>query len=143
MTDADVDGEHIETLILTFFFRHLPDVIRKGYLYIAQPPLYKLTFGKDIKYVYSDEEKDQAIKEFNANKKNNINVSIQRYKGLGEMNPEQLWDTTMNPVNRVLKQINIADAEEADAVFTMLMGDEVPPRKHFIQNNAKVATLDV
>ncbi len=139
MTDADVDGEHIETLILTFFFRHLPDIIKNGFLYIAQPPLYKLTSGKDIKYVYSDEEKDKTMKEFTAGR----NVSIQRYKGLGEMNPDQLWETTMNPKNRVLKQITIEDGEEADAVFTMLMGDEVPPRKHFIQNNAQTATLDI
>ena len=143
MTDADVDGEHIETLILTFFFRHLPEVIRQGYLYIAQPPLYKITYAKDTRYVYSDEEKDLTIKEFTQNKKTGLPVQIQRYKGLGEMNPEQLWDTTMNPENRILKQINIEDAEEADATFTMLMGDEVPPRKHFIQTNARVATLDV
>jgi len=143
MTDADVDGEHIETLILTFFYRHLPEVIRQGYLYIAQPPLYKVQNGKDVRYVYSDEEKDLTVKEFTQNKKISPSVQIQRYKGLGEMNPEQLWDTTMNPQNRILKQITIGDAEEADATFTMLMGDEVPPRKHFIQSNAKVATLDV
>lgn len=143
MTDADVDGEHIETLILTFFFRHLPEVIRQGYLYIAMPPLFKLTYGKDFRYVYTEEQKDAAVKEMMAGKKDGAKVSIQRYKGLGEMNPEQLWETTMNPVNRILKQVNIDDAEEADQVFTMLMGDEVPPRKHFIQSNAKVATLDV
>lgn len=159
MTDADVDGEHIETLILTFFFRHLPDVIKEGFLYIAQPPLYKIQMGKNSHYAYSDLEKDQIIKaggdkdalkaavEKNEPTSETVEikrgVSIQRYKGLGEMNPEQLWDTTMNPQNRLLKQITIDDAEEADATFTMLMGDEVPPRKHFIQNNAKVATLDV
>jgi len=142
MTDADVDGEHIETLILTFFFRHLPDIIKQGYLYIAQPPLYKLQTGKDIQYAYSDEEKEGVIKSMTGTKTKAV-VNIQRYKGLGEMNPEQLWETTMNPVNRILKQVNIEDAEEADAVFTMLMGDEVPPRKHFIQSNAKTATLDV
>ena len=155
MTDADVDGEHIETLILTFFFRHLPDIIRQGFLYIAQPPLYKVQMGKNIQYAYSDEEKDNIMKgagkvtvvegevaqtEDGAPKRG---FTIQRYKGLGEMNPEQLWETTMNPANRILKQVKIDDAEEADATFTMLMGDEVPPRKHFIQNNAKVATLDV
>ena len=156
MTDADVDGEHIETLILTFFFRHLPEIIREGYLYIAQPPLYKVQVGKNAFYAYSDIEKDDILKANgkkadvviedagesspDANKKG---YSIQRYKGLGEMNPEQLWETTMNPENRVLKKVNIDDAEEADAVFTMLMGDEVPPRKHFIQSNAKTATLDV
>ncbi|HKC14725.1 MAG TPA: DNA topoisomerase (ATP-hydrolyzing) subunit B [Patescibacteria group bacterium] len=139
MTDADVDGQHIETLILTFFFRHLPEVIRQGYLYIAQPPLYKITIGKDSTYVYADEQKDELLKTTKTDQK----ISIQRYKGLGEMNPDQLWETTMNPANRILKQINIADAEEADAVFTMLMGDEVPPRKHFIQSNAKTATLDI
>ncbi len=138
MTDADVDGQHIETLILTFFFRHLPEIIKQGYLYIAQPPLYKLTSGKTAQYAYSDTEKDTFIKGLNGKA-----VSIQRYKGLGEMNPEQLWETTMNPANRILKQVEIDDAEETDAVFTMLMGDEVPPRKHFIQSNAKSATLDL
>jgi len=142
MTDADVDGEHIETLILTFFFRHLPDIIREGYLYIAQPPLYKLQTGKDIQYAYSDEEKESVIKSMN-NTKARATINIQRYKGLGEMNPEQLWQTTMNPANRILKQVSIEDAEEADAVFSMLMGDEVPPRKHFIQSNARTATLDI
>jgi len=142
MTDADVDGEHIETLILTFFYRHLLDIIKQGYLYIAQPPLYKLQTGKDIEYAYSDEEKEQVMKVLNG-KKARATINIQRYKGLGEMNPEQLWETTMNPVNRILKQVAIEDAEEADAVFTMLMGEEVPPRKHFIQSNAKQAQLDV
>ncbi len=139
MTDADVDGEHIETLILTFFYRHLPEVIRSGYLYVAMPPLYKLQRGKDIKYAYNEGEKEQAMKDI----KGNGNINLQRYKGLGEMNADQLWDTTMNPENRLLKQINIDDAEEADAVFTMLMGDAVPPRKHFIQTNAITATLDI
>jgi DNA gyrase subunit B len=140
MTDADVDGEHIETLILTFFYRHLPEVIRKGYLYVAMPPLFKVQRGKEIRYAYTEDERDKAIKEL---KSGNANISIQRYKGLGEMNPEQLWETTMNPTNRLLKQVNITDAEESDAVFTMLMGDEVPPRKHFIQTNAITATLDI
>ena len=139
MTDADVDGQHIETLILTFFYRHLPEIIRQGYLYIAQPPLYKLSFGKNSQYAYTDPEKDSIIQSLGSGAK----VSIQRYKGLGEMNPDQLWETTMNPKNRILKQIHIDDAEEADAVFTMLMGDEVPPRKHFIQSNAKQAILDI
>lgn len=140
MTDADVDGEHIETLVLTFFYRHMPEVIRRGYLYVAMPPLFKLQRGKDIRYAYSEKERDDLLKEM---KKGNTNVSIQRYKGLGEMNAEQLWETTMNPENRILKQVNIEDAEEADEVFTMLMGDQVPPRKHFIQTNAMTATLDV
>ena len=140
MTDADVDGEHIETLILTFFYRHLPEIIRLGYLYVAMPPLFKLQKGKEIRYAYSEEERDSHLKEM---KTGSMNVGIQRYKGLGEMNAEQLWDTTMNPENRVLKQISINDAEDADQVFTMLMGEEVPPRKHFIQTNAMTATLDI
>lgn len=139
MTDADVDGEHIETLILTFFYRHLPDIVKNGFLYVAMPPLYKIQRGKDVRYAYNDEEKDRIIKEM----KNGSNISIQRYKGLGEMNPDQLWETTMNPTNRILKQVSILDAEDADATFTMLMGDEVPPRKHFIQTNAITATLDI
>ncbi len=142
MTDADVDGEHIETLLLTFFFRHLPDIVKKGFLYVAQPPLYKIQVGKEIKYAYSDEEKDATTKSMTAGKKNQT-ANIQRYKGLGEMNADQLWETTMNPQNRILKQVTVDDLEEADAVFTMLMGDEVPPRKHFIQSNAKQAILDV
>ncbi len=143
MTDADVDGQHIETLILTFFFRHMPEIIKQGYLYVAQPPLYKVSHGKDSSYAYSEEEKESAIKKIYTSKKISSGANIQRYKGLGEMNPDQLWETTMNPVNRILKQVNIADGEEADAVFTMLMGDQVPPRKHFIQSNAKHANLDV
>jgi len=139
MTDADVDGQHIETLILTFFYRHLPEIIRQGYLYVAQPPLYKVTSGKNSAYFLTDQEKDEYVKSLGAGAK----ISTQRYKGLGEMNPDQLWETTMNPKNRSLKQVVIEDAEEADAVFTMLMGDEVPPRKFFIQSNAKTATLDI
>jgi DNA gyrase subunit B len=140
MTDADVDGEHIETLLLTFFYRHLPQIITEGYLYIAQPPLYKLNRGKDIRYAYSDEEKEKILLEM---KNGTAIINVQRYKGLGEMNKDQLWDTTMNPANRVLKQVTIDDVEEADAVFTMLMGDEVPPRKQFIQSNATMANLDI
>jgi DNA gyrase subunit B len=140
MTDADVDGEHIETLLLTFFYRHLPQIIQSGYLYIAQPPLYKLSRGKDTRYAYSDEEKEKILKEM---KSGNIIINVQRYKGLGEMNKDQLWDTTMNPVNRILKQVTIEDVEETDSVFTMLMGDEVPPRKQFIQSNARQANLDI
>jgi len=140
MTDADVDGEHIETLLLTFFYRHLPQIIQGGYLYIAQPPLYKLSRGKDIQYAYSDEEKEIVLKGM---KTNNMTINIQRYKGLGEMNKDQLWETTMNPANRILKQVTVEDVEEADETFTMLMGDEVPPRKQFIQSNATTATLDI
>jgi DNA gyrase subunit B len=146
MTDADVDGEHIRTLLLTFFYRHLPDVIKNGHLFIAQPPLYKIQAGKKIFYVYSDEEKEKIMAEILKEEpfKTNSNlVIIQRYKGLGEMNPEQLWETTMNPANRILKQVSIADAEEADYVFSMLMGDEVPPRKKFIVTHAKLANLDL
>ena len=140
MTDADVDGEHIRTLLLTFFFRYMPVIIEKGYLYIAQPPLFKISWSKENHYAYSDEERDKIIKSYKAESKN---ISIQRYKGLGEMNPEQLWETTMNPVNRVLKQVNMEDAARADEVFNMLMGDEVPPRKKFIQTHAKMANLDI
>ncbi|MBI4089738.1 MAG: DNA gyrase subunit B [Candidatus Levybacteria bacterium] len=150
MTDADVDGEHIETLLLTFFYRHLPQIITEGYLYIAQPPLYKLQRGKDIRYAYSDEEKENVSRimrngteKRNESNRHSATISVQRYKGLGEMNKDQLWETTMNPANRVLKQITIEDAEEVDSVFTMLMGDEVPPRKHFIQSNATQANLDI
>jgi len=146
MTDADVDGEHIRTLLLTFFYRHLSDVIKNGHLFIAQPPLYKIQAGKKIFYVYSDEEKEKIMAEILKEEPFKINpnlVIIQRYKGLGEMNPEQLWETTMNPKNRILKQVNIADAEEADYVFSMLMGDEVPPRKKFIVTHAKLANLDL
>lgn len=153
MTDADVDGAHIRTLVLTFFFRYLPDLLTRGYIYIAQPPLYKLQRGKESHYAFSDEERDQILKRlYNGHGelvvvdevgKKGPNVMIQRYKGLGEMNPEQLWETTMNPENRILKQITIEDAEKANEVFTMLMGDEVPPRKRFIQTHAKQAILDV
>jgi DNA gyrase subunit B len=141
MTDADVDGEHIMTLLLTFFFRHMPDVINKGHLYIAQPPLFKISSGKKIAYAYSDKERDEIIKDLTVKLKTS-NFNIQRYKGLGEMNPEQLWETTMNPENRILKQVAIGDAQEADYVFSMLMGDEVPPRKKFIVTHAKMASLD-
>lgn len=139
MTDADVDGEHIRTLLLTFFFRYLPGIIERGYLYIAQPPLYKISSGKEAHYAYSEEEKNDIVK----SKINGKATGIQRYKGLGEMNPEQLWETTMNPQSRIMKQIKIEDAAEADRVFSMLMGNEVPPRKRFIQTHAKMATLDV
>jgi DNA gyrase subunit B len=137
MTDADVDGEHIKTLLLTFFYRHMPEIISRGYLYIALPPLYRVQAGKDIKYAFDDEEKDRVVKEIGGK------LLIQRYKGLGEMNPTQLWETTMDPKMRTLKQVSVEDAEEADRMFTMLMGEEVPPRKKFIQTHAKMATLDI
>lgn len=141
MTDADVDGEHIMTLLLTFFYRHLPYVIEKGHLYVAQPPLFKIVSGKNAWYAYSDSERDALLKEHKADIKGT--PTIQRYKGLGEMNPEQLWETTMNPENRILRQVQVEDAGAADQVFTMLMGEEVPLRKRFIQTHAKSATLDI
>jgi DNA gyrase subunit B len=141
MNDADVDGEHITTLALTFFFRHLPEVVRQGYLYIAMPPLFKISHGKTEEYVYSDDERETYLKKLPA--KEREKVKIQRYKGLGEMNPEQLWSTTMNPETRVLKKVTIVDAQKADAVFDTLMGSDVPPRKKFIQTHAKMANLDV
>jgi len=144
MTDADVDGEHIKTLLLTFFYRHMPDIIKRGYLYVALPPLYKIQAQKDIHYVYDDEEKDKLINDVFAKQgKNNGKYTIQRYKGLGEMNPEQLWETTMDPKVRILKQVSNDDVEEADRIFTVLMGEEVAPRKKFIQTHAKLATLDI
>ena len=142
MTDADVDGEHIRTLLLTFFFRHMPQIIQNGHLYVAQPPLYKIQQGKKIQYSYSEEEKDIIIKSL-ISQKSPTTPNVQRYKGLGEMNPEQLWETTMNPDNRILKQVTIEDMQETDHVFAMLMGDEVPPRKKFIVTHAKLANLDI
>lgn len=143
MNDADVDGEHITTLGLTFFFRHLPSVVQQGYLYIAMPPLFKVWAGKDTeKYVFSEDERDQAINEFKA-KNPKATVNVQRYKGLGEMNAEQLWETTMNPKTRILKKVTIDDAAMAEKTFTVLMGDEVSPRKKFIQSHAQNAQLDI
>ncbi len=140
MTDADIDGSHIATLILTFFFRYMYELIEKGYIYIATPPLYLLKKGKDHRYCWSDAERDTLVEEMKAGKE--VNVGIQRYKGLGEMNAEQLWDTTLNPENRTLKLVTIDSAAEADRVFSMLMGDEVPPRREFIEANAKYANVD-
>lgn len=139
MTDADVDGSHIRTLLLTFFFRHLHDVVWQGYLYIAQPPLYRVQGGKEQHWVYSDREKDELVQKLKSRK-----VEVQRYKGLGEMSPQQLWETTMNPATRTVLQVKIEDAARADEVFRMLMGEEVPPRKAFIQAHAKsVRNLDI
>ncbi len=177
MTDADVDGSHIRTLLLTLFYRYFPDLVREGYIYIAQPPLYKLQKGKDVRYAYSDEEKDKLLVEMTGRKdvlkqvekteqknqtadednqtaKENVEesgvgekvagVNIQRYKGLGEMNPEQLWETTMDPQTRLMTQVTVEQAEKADEVFEMLMGSDVAPRKRFIQTHAKeVKNLDV
>ncbi|MEI7765361.1 MAG: DNA topoisomerase (ATP-hydrolyzing) subunit B [bacterium] len=166
-TDADVDGAHIRTLLLTLFYRHFKMVLDAGYIYIAQPPLYKIKKGKEISYAYTDDEKEKIIgkggevseiqevvegedsmedeeeeKEGDTKKKSN-KIHIQRYKGLGEMNPEELWETTMDPAHRIIKKVNIEDAEEANKVFDILMGSEVPPRKSFIQSNAKLANIDI
>ena len=141
MTDADVDGAHIATLLLTLFYRHTPGVFEKGYVYLAIPPLYKISHGTTSKYVYTDDEKETYLKTLSPTEQNK--VGLQRYKGLGEMNPEQLWDTTMNPATRTLKQISVLDAIHADEVFTTLMGQEVAPRKKFITTHAKLANLDV
>jgi DNA gyrase subunit B len=165
-TDADVDGAHIRTLLLTLIFRHFRPIIDGGFVYIAQPPLYKITRGKDVQYVYSDEEKNRLLgkdadmvilegeggeesaepepeEEEEAKKKSSSRIRIQRYKGLGEMNPEELWETTMDPQNRILKQVTIDDAADADRVFDILMGEDVSSRKSFIQSNAKTANLDI
>ena len=140
MTDADVDGSHIRTLLLTFLFRHMPGLVQGGFVYIAVPPLYKIKIGKKEQYVFSDEEKEAVVAELGDKK----NLTIQRFKGLGEMNPDQLADTTMNPETRKLLQVKLEDVVEADRIFTMLMGEEVPPRKKFIEENAsKVTNLDV
>lgn len=140
MCDADVDGQHIVTLLLTFFYRHLQVVIEKGHLYIAMPPLYRIQIGKESLYAYNEEGKKEIVATRSSNKKK---IGIQRYKGLGEMNPDQLWETTMNPVRRILKKVIVEDAHKADQVFTTLMGSEVPPRKRFIQTYARTANLDV
>jgi DNA gyrase subunit B len=142
MCDADVDGSHIETLILTFFFRHMKTLIENGYVYIATPPLYLVKKGGKQKYAWSDEEKDEYIAELRGKSESDSGIGIQRYKGLGEMNAEQLWTTTMNPEQRTLRQVTINNAAAADHVFSMLMGDEVPPRRAFIEENAKYANID-
>ena len=141
MTDADVDGSHIRTLILTFFFRYMRELVEKGYVYIALPPLYLLKKGKTEKYAWSDDDRDRVAVEIAGD--NAESVGVQRYKGLGEMNPEQLWSTTMNPENRSLKRVTIESAAEADHLFSMLMGDEVAPRREFIEQNAKYANIDI
>ncbi|MDX1627734.1 MAG: DNA topoisomerase subunit B, partial [Fulvivirga sp.] len=142
MTDADVDGSHIRTLILTFFFRYMHELIEKGYLYIALPPLYLLKKGKDERYCWTEDERVKLVKEMAGDGKVE-SVGVQRYKGLGEMNPEQLWTTTMDPEHRSLKRVTIESAAEADHLFSMLMGDEVAPRREFIEKNAKYANVDV
>ncbi len=141
MTDADVDGSHIATLILTFFFRYMKELIEKGYVYIATPPLYLIKKGKEQKYCWDDGQRDIFVKEL-SNNGSEKGIHIQRYKGLGEMNAEQLWSTTMDPVYRTLRQVTIESGTEADRIFSMLMGDEVPPRREFIERNAKYANID-
>jgi DNA gyrase subunit B len=175
MADADVDGSHIRTLLLTFFYRYYEELIKQGYIYIAQPPLYRLQKGKEVHYAYTEEEKNKIIKDIQKlqsgpvvagkkikPKKEKIEIimetdesesevgekisgiNIQRYKGLGEMNPEQLWETTMDPAQRMMKQISIEDASAADRIFDVLMGSEVEPRRRFIQTHAKsVENLDI
>jgi DNA gyrase subunit B len=142
MTDADVDGSHIRTLILTFFFRYMRDLIEQGYVYIALPPLYLLKKGREERYCWNEEEREAIVKELSKGG-NEDSVGVQRYKGLGEMNPEQLWSTTMDPSRRTLKQVSIESAAEADHLFSMLMGDEVAPRREFIEKNAKYARIDI
>ena len=137
MTDADVDGSHIRTLLLTFFYRYMKPLVEAGYVFIAQPPLYQVKKGKQVNYAYSDEQLNELVKSL-------AKPAIQRYKGLGEMNPEQLWDTTMDPEKRTMKKITLEDAVEADRIFTILMGDQVEPRREFIETHAKyVKNLDV
>ncbi len=142
MCDADVDGAHIRTLLLTFFFRHMEQLISGGHLYIAQPPLFHIKVGKQVKYVYTDEERDSIVAEYRESH-NGKEPEVGRYKGLGEMNPETLWDTTMDPGKRTVLQVTIEEAMEADKIFNMLMGDEVGPRKRFIESHARSANLDV
>lgn len=140
MTDADVDGSHIDTLLLTFFFRHMPDLIKGGHVYIASPPLYLVRRGREEEYCWTEEQRIAAIERLGKGRESA--VTVQRYKGLGEMDAEQLWDTTMNPERRILRQITIDNAAEADRIFSMLMGDEVPPRREFIERHAKYANID-
>ena len=140
MTDADVDGSHIDTLIMTLFYRYMPEVIQGGHLYIANPPLYKCSKGKISEYCYTDEERQAFMQKYGDGTENGIHT--QRYKGLGEMNPEQLWETTMNPETRILKQVSIENAAEADYIFSMLMGDDVAPRREFIEKHATYANID-
>ncbi|MBN8684260.1 MAG: DNA topoisomerase (ATP-hydrolyzing) subunit B [Chitinophagales bacterium] len=142
MCDADIDGSHITTLILTFFFRYMRPLIEKGHIYIAQPPLYLVKKGKNQRYCWNDKDRREATLEFSGGREDDDSVKVQRYKGLGEMNAEQLWETTMDPAARILKQATIDDAAEADRYFSMLMGDEVPPRRAFIEANAKYARID-
>jgi len=142
MCDADIDGSHIVTLILTFFFRYMRSLIEHGYIYIAAPPLYLISRGKQQQYCWTEEDRKNAVELF-AKGGNEANVKIQRYKGLGEMNADQLWNTTMDPAQRMIKKVDIDDAAAADRTFSMLMGSEVEPRRQFIEANAKYAKVDV
>jgi DNA gyrase subunit B len=141
MTDADVDGSHISTLILTFMYRYMKELVEQGYVYIAQPPLYLVKKGNAQQYAYNEDQRKLVVAKLSGGKEDSVH--IQRYKGLGEMNAEQLWDTTMNPETRTLKQVTIESAAEADRIFSMLMGEEVPPRREFIEKHAKYAKIDV
>lgn len=144
MTDADVDGAHIRTLLLTFFYRHYPEIIEKGYLYIAQPPLFGVQYKKGVEYVHSEQERENILARIKKDNPSLAGVNVQRYKGLGEMNPEQLWETTLNPQNRILLRVTVEDGEKADEIFSDLMGEDVLPRKRFIQNRASsVKNLDI
>ena len=140
MTDADVDGSHIRTLLLTFFYRYMRLIVELGFVYIATPPLYRITAGKNIDYAWDDETRDKLINEL---KKSKRKFDVSRYKGLGEMNPDQLWETTMDPETRTLQQVTIENAAGADKMFSTLMGDDVNPRREFIERNAKYANLDI
>jgi DNA gyrase subunit B len=141
MTDADVDGRHIATLIMTLFFRYMKPLVEQGYLYIASPPLYLVKKGKKEQYCWTEKQRQQAIFDFGGSE-NDSGIHVQRYKGLGEMNAQQLWETTMDPANRLLQQVTIENGAEADHVFSMLMGDEVPPRREFIEKHATYANID-
>jgi DNA gyrase subunit B len=143
LSDADVDGAHISTLLLTFFYRHMPQIIESGYLFLCQPPLYRISTGKVTRYAHDEKERDQAVKDLSREGRTK-NISVQRFKGLGEMNPDQLWETTMNPDTRTLLKVEIGDAAEADEVFSTLMGERVEPRRDFIRGEArKVRNLDI
>lgn len=142
MADADVDGAHIATLIMTLFFRYMREIIEEGHLYIAQPPLYKCEKGKVSQYCYNDAERAEFIRTYGNENDKDGGITTARYKGLGEMNPEQLWETTMDPANRILKQVTIENAAEADKIFSMLMGEDVGPRREFIESNATYANVD-
>jgi DNA gyrase subunit B (EC 5.99.1.3) len=141
MTDADVDGSHISTLILTFLYRYMKELVEQGFVYIAQPPLYLVKKGNQQEYAYNEEQRKSIVEKLANGREDSVH--IQRYKGLGEMNAEQLWETTMNPESRTLKQVTIDSAAEADRIFSMLMGEDVPPRRDFIEKHAKYANIDV